>query len=396
MSIGTPFHSRLAPLNRNHQWGDWSGYLSALTYADFHDIEYSAVRNAVGVFDVSPLYKYLVSGPDAAVLVDRIVTRDATKLAVGQVLYTPWCDERGKVVDDGTITRIGETTFRWTAAHPVWRWITMNAGGLDVEVQDVSESTAALAMQGPLSRETLKAATGEDWADVRYFRARSAEIGGVAVDVTRTGYTGDLGYELWIPADGAEAVWDSLAAAGASYGLRPTGLRALDVVRLEAGLILVDVDYVSVLHAETPDHEYSPFEIGLDRLVDFGKRDFVGRRALAAEQAAGGPHRRLAGLVLDWDDVQARFDRHGLPPAISAVVQRDPVPIYARRSQVGRTTSLGWSPMLKQLLALASVDPDHAAPGTRLKVEWSVEGERSTVGATVVELPFLDLERRRT
>ncbi len=287
MSIGTPFHSRLAQLNRNHQWGEWSGYLSALTYADFHDIEYSAVRNAVGVFDVSPLYKYLVSGPDAAVLVDRIVTRDATKLAVGQVLYTPWCDERGKVVDDGTITRIGETTFRWTAAHPVWRWITLNAGGLEVEVQDVSESTAALAMQGPLSRETLKAATGEDWADVRYFRARSTEIGGVAVDVTRTGYTGDLGYELWIPADGAEAVWDSLAETGASYGLRPTGLRALDVVRLEAGLILVDVDYVSVLHAETPDHEYSPFEIGLDRLVDFGKRDFVGRRALAAEQAAG-------------------------------------------------------------------------------------------------------------
>jgi len=396
VSIGTPFHSRLAPLNRHLQWGDWSGYLSSLTYADFHDIEYSAVRNAVGVFDVSPLYKYLITGPDAAELVDRIVTRDARKLAIGQVLYTPWCDERGKVVDDGTVTRIGQTTYRWTAAHPVWRWITMNAGGLDAEVQDVSESTAALAMQGPLSRETLKAATGEEWADVRYFRGRSTEIGGVAVDVTRTGYTGDLGYELWIPADGAEAVWDALAEAGAAYGLRPTGLRALDVVRLEAGLILVDVDYVSVLHAETPDHEYSPFEIGLDRLVDFGKPDFVGRRALAAEQAAGGPHRRLAGLVLDWDDVQARFDRHGLPPAISPVVQRDPVPIYARRSQVGRTTSLGWSPMLKQLVALASVDPGHAAPGTRLKVEWSVEGERSTVGATVVELPFLDLERRRT
>jgi aminomethyltransferase len=396
VSIGTPFHSRLAPLNRQLQWADWSGYLSSLCYADFHDIEYSAVRNAVGVFDVSPLYKYIVSGPDAERLVDRIVTRDATKLAVGQVLYTPWCDERGKVVDDGTITRIAESEYRWTAAHPVWRWITMNAGGLDASVKDVSDATGALAMQGPLSREALAAATGEDWADVRYFRSRPTEIGGVPVDVTRTGYTGDLGYELWVPADGAEAVWDRLAEAGSAYGLRPAGLRALDVVRLEAGLILVDVDYVSVLHAETADHEYSPFEIGLDRLVDFGKRDFVGRRALAAEQAAGGPPRRLAALVLNWDDVQARFDRHGLPPAISAVVQRDPVPVFARRSQVGRTTSLGWSPMLKQLLALASVDPDHAEPGKTLNVEWSVEGERSTVGATVVAPPFLSLERRRT
>ena len=160
MSVGTVFYPRESDVNAHLAWGEWSGYLSALTYADFHDIEYSAVRNAVGVFDVSPLYKYLVSGRDAAELVDRIVTRDARKLAVGQVLYTPWCDERGKVVDDGTVTRIGETTFRWTAAHPVWRWITMNAGGLDVEVRDVSESTAALAMQGPLSRETLKAATG--------------------------------------------------------------------------------------------------------------------------------------------------------------------------------------------------------------------------------------------
>ena len=312
------------------------------------------------------------------------------------MLYTPWCDERGKVVDDGTVTRIGETTYRWTAAHPVWRWITMNAGGLDVEVQDVSESTAALAMQGPLSRETLKAATGEDWADVRYFRARSTEIGGVAVDVTRTGYTGDLGYELWIPADGAEAVWDRLAEAGASYGLRPTGLRALDVVRLEAGLILVDVDYVSVLHAETPDHEYSPFEIGLDRLVDFGKRDFVGRRALAAEQAAGGPHRRLAGLVLDWDDVQARFDRHGLPPAISA---RRPARPGAdlRAALAGRPDDQPGVVADAEAAGRAGVGrsrsrrPGHPAQGRVVGRGRAQHGRRHRSS----QLPFLDLERRR-
>jgi aminomethyltransferase len=237
--------------------------------------------------------------------------------------------------------------------------------------------------------------TGEAWGSLRYFRRRSCTIAGVEVDVSRTGYTGDLGYELWIPAASAVDVWDALFAAGEQHGIRPAGLRALDVVRVEAGLILIEVDYTSVFRAGTSDHEYSPFEIGLGRLVNFEKRSFVGRRALLRERSRGGPRRRLVGLELDWIGIERAFAKHDLPPAVEATVSRDPVPVYSRRGQVGRTTSTCWSPLLKKMVALASVGPRQSEPGTPLEVEWSVEGERGRVDATVVELPFLDLPRRR-
>lgn len=395
MSVGSPFHPRTAPLNRKMQWREWSGYFASSAYADAHDIEYNAVREAAALIDVSPLYKYLVSGPDATRLVDRVITRDATKVAVGRVVYTPWCDENGKVVDDGTIHRLDEQLWRWTAADPQLRWLRQNSAGLDVTITDESESTAALALQGPLSRDVLEAATGESFADLGYFRRRASRIGEIAIDVSRTGYTGDLGYELWIPAGAAVAAWDALMAVGGAYGLRPAGMLALDVVRLEAGLILLEVDYTSARHAMNPDQNYSPFEIGLGRLVDFGKGDFVGRLALERERAAGGPARRLVGLQLDWYDIEGLYSAQGLPPAISPAVDRSPVPVFAGSSQVGRVTSLGWSPILKQALALASVPPRHEARGTTLSVEWTVEGRRGRVGATVVDLPFLDLPRKR-
>jgi aminomethyltransferase len=395
MSVGTPFHERTRPLNRKSAWGEWSGYLAPAAYADAHDIEYNAIRQAAAVIDVSPLYKYVLSGPDAARLVDRVITRDASRLAVGRVLYTPWCDERGKVIDDGTVARLDQTTFRWTAADPCYRWLALNAAGLDVDVADVTEATAALALQGPTSRAVLEAATGEAWGDVRYFGRREAGIAGVAVDVTRTGYTGDLGYELWIPAERGVDVWDALFRAGADYGLRPAGMRALDVVRVEAGLILIEVEYTSVHHAVAAEHEYSPFELGLGRLVDFRKRDFVGRRALLAEHGRGGPPRRLVGLELDWEGIERAFERHDLPPALSPTVDREPIPLLARRRQVGRATSTCWSPTLKKMLALASVSARYEPPGSRVQVEWTVEGERAPIGATVVPLPFLDLSRRR-
>ncbi len=395
MSVGTPFHPRAAALNRKMQWREWSGYWASSVYADFHDIEYNAIREAAAVIDVSPLYKYRLTGPDALRLTDRVITRDASKLAVGQVYYTPWCDEHGKVIDDGTVHRVGEHEIRWTAADPQYRWLTLNAAGLDVTVEDVSESLATLALQGPFSRAVLEAATGESAADLRYFRRRASQIAGVAIDVSRTGYTGDLGYELWIPAEAAPDVWDQLFAVGKAYAIRPAGMLALDVVRLEAGLVLLEVDYTSARHAMNPEQNYSPAEIGLGRLVNLEKADFVGKRALAAEAAAGGPARRLVGLQLDWDDNEALFDAQGLPPAVSPTVDRSPVPVFAGGSQVGKATSHGWSPILKQAIALASVPPRYERTGTRLGVEWTVEGRRGRVGATVVELPFLDLARKR-
>ena len=396
VSVGTAFHPRTSPLNRKMQWREWSGYFASSVYADAHDIEYNAIREAAALIDVSPLYKYLVSGPDALRLVDRVITRDATKLAVGGVIYTPWCDEHGKVVDDGTIHRLDERLFRWTAADPQLRWLRQNSAGLDVTIAEETEATAALALQGPLSREVLEAATKASFADLRYFKRRVSKIGKVKIDVSRTGYTGDRGYELWIPTEGAVAVWDALMKAGEAYGIRPAGMLALDVVRLEAGLILLEVDYTSARHAMNPDQNYSPGEIGLGRLVDLDKADFVGRLALQREAKAGGPARRMVGLQLDWYDIEGLYDAQGLPPAISPSVDRSHVPVFAGGRQVGRATSRGWSPILKQAIALASVPPQYEPLGSRLAVEWTVEGRRGRVGATVVELPFLDLRRKRS
>ncbi|MEX2275354.1 MAG: aminomethyltransferase family protein [Actinomycetota bacterium] len=396
MSVGTAFYPREAQLNVKQVWNEWSGYFSAACYADFHDIEYNAIREAAAVFDATPLHKYLIAGRDALRLVDRVITRDARRLAVDRVYYTPWCDEDGAVVDDGTVARLAETIYRVTSAHPCLRWFEMNATGLDVQIDDVAESTAALALQGALSREVLEAATRQDWTDVRYFGRRKSEIGGVEVDVTRTGYTGDRGYELWLPADGALDVWDALFEAGRDYAIRPIGVRALDVARTEAGLIMVDVDYTSAKAALNDAQRYSPFELGLGKLVDFGGSDFVGRRALQAQQEVGGPPRRLVGLDIDWTGIEAMFARHDLAPEVSPMVTRAEIPLYKDGKQIGRATSTTWGPTIKKMIALASIDATFASIGTRVSVEWTVEGEHGKVGATVVPLPFLDLERKRT
>jgi glycine cleavage system T protein (aminomethyltransferase) len=395
VSVGTAFHPRTSELNSKLSWGEWSGYLSAQVYADFHDIEYNAIREQAALIDVSPLYKYAVKGPDAARLADRVMTRDVSKLRVDRVFYTPWCNEEGKVVDDGTVTRRGENEFFWTAADPTYRWFALNATELDVEIEDVTERIAGVALQGPRSRAILEAATRQDWADVKYFGHRRTEIGGVDVNVTRTGYTGDLGYEVWIPVDAALEVWDELWSAGEPHGIRPAGINALDVSRVEAGLILIEADYTSARHAISQEQMYSPFEIALGRLVDFGKPNFVGRHALELEQRSGGPPRRLAGLELDWSGIEAMYTKHDLPPMVSALVQRNLVPIYRENEQVGRATSIAWGPTIKKMVGFGSLPPSLARPGTRVSVEWSVEGERGMVGATVVELPFLDLARKR-
>jgi aminomethyltransferase len=396
MSVGTAFFERQRELNTKLSWSEWSGYHAAAVFADFVDIEYNAIREAAAVIDVTPLYKYEVNGADAAALLDRVVTRDISAMVVSQVIYTPWCDEEGKVIDDGTVTRLDQTRFRVTAADPSYRWFAMNATGLDVQIDDISEATAGLALQGRLSRHVLERATGQDWFDLRYFRRRPTTIEGFDVDITRTGYTGDLGYELWIPVEGALAVWDRLFEVGADYGIRPAGIQALDICRLEASLILIEAEYTSARHAFAPELKYSPFEIGLGRLVKFDKAaEFTGKRALLAERDAGGPERRLVGLELDWSAIEAMYARHDLAPQISPQVQRAPVPVHKEGVQVGRATSVGWGPTIKKMVGFGSVDKGLTKIGTRLSVEWTVEGERGKVGATVVPMPFLDLDRKR-
>ncbi len=396
MTIGSPLDTRAQALNVQRHWREWSGFFASSTYAADHEIEVNAIRNAVAIIDVSPLFKYRVSGPDAQRLVDRVITRDATKLARGQVYYTPWCDDHGKVIDDGTVSRLDDDSYRWTAADPQIRCLRLNARGLDVRIEETSEQVASLALQGPLSRDVLEAVTGESFGDLSYFRRRASRIGDLDIDVSRTGYTGDLGYELWVDATRATELWDALMETGRAYALRPAGILALDVVRVEAGLILLEVDYTSSMHALIPEQSYSPGEIGLGRLVALDKETpFVGREALRREAKTGGPCRRLVGLDLDWVGMERLYAAQDLTPALSSAAWRQQIPVYAGARQVGRATSGTWSPGLKQNIAIACVEARHEPVGSTLEMEWTVEGRRGRVGATVVPLPFYDPPQKR-
>ncbi len=395
MPVGSPFHTRTSALCTSLSWRDWAGFFAASSYDVHHDREYNAIRNAAALIDVSPLFKYRVSGKGAVALVDRVVTRDATRLEVGQVAYTHWCDGEGKVIDDGTVSRLGETMFRWTAADPSLRWIRQNGLGLDVEVEDVSETTAALALQGPTSRDILKACVDKgDIGGLRYFRVGPFRIAGIPVEISRTGYTGDLGYEIWVDAARAEALWDALMRAGRPYDITPTGMLALDVARIEAGLILLDVDYVGAKKAFIPAQKSSPYEIGLGRLVRLDKGPFVGQAALRREAERGSP-RQLVGLEVNWADVERLHDEIGLSPQLPATASRASVPVYREGNQVGRASSTTWSPTLKKMIALATVSSDAAKVGGRLEMEFTVEHRRRHVGVTVARLPFFDPPRKR-
>ncbi len=393
MPVGTPFHDRTLPLARSLNYREWAGYYAPSSYATVHEHEYHALRHACGLIDISPLFKYRLSGPDAAAVIDRIITRDVTRLGPGQVLYTPWCDEHGRVIDDGTVSCLDEQRYRWTAAEPNLRWILQQAVGRRVIVEDVSERTAALALQGPTSAGVLRAAASADIDALKYFRVTPGTIAGRAVDISRTGYTGDLGYEIWMSRDDAIAVWDAIAGVGADFGLQPAGLIALDVARIEAGLLLIDTDFVGVRKAITASRVYTPFEMSLDRLVAFDKPSFIGRDALLAEQRRG-PRRRVVGLIVEWTDVETLYEAVGLPPLAQATASREVLPVFANGQQVGRVTSSTWSPMLKQMIALATVDAPFAGVGAVVEVEHTVDAVRHRVRARVSQTPFFNPPRK--
>jgi aminomethyltransferase len=395
MPIGTCFHTRTAALCESMSWRDWAGYFAVSSYEVHHEREYNAIRNAAALIDVSPLFKYRVSGRDATRLVDRVVTRDVPKMKSGQVSYTHWCDGRGKVIDDGTVSRLDEDVYRWTAAEPNLRWIHMNSHGLQVTVEDISDRLGALALQGPTSRAILESCVeGADIARLKYFRVTPARLRGVPVEISRTGYTGDLGYEIWVPWEKGEAVYDALMDVGRPYDITPTGMLALDVARIEAGLILLDVDYVSARKALIPSQQYSPYEIGLGRLVNLEKAPCIGQQALRAE-AKRGPARQLVGLEVDWDHLDRLHDAAGLPPQLPLTASRVAVPVYRGGKQVGKATSSTWSPTLKKMIALATLASDQAQTGARLEMELTVNHERKRVGVTVKPLPFFDPPRKR-
>jgi aminomethyltransferase len=393
LPIGTAFHERTLPLCYSMNYREWSGYYAVSVYEVHHEHEYNAIRNAAALIDISPLYKYRVTGKDATRLVNRVITRDVNKVSVGQVIYCCWCDEQGKVIDDGTVSRLEENTYRWTAADPSLRWFHQNSLGLDVTIEDISEQVAALALQGPTAASLLKQVAEADISQLKYFRVTSGKIAGVPVDISRTGYTGDLGYEIWLPWNDAVKVWDAINAKGKAFDLHATGMLALDVARVEAGLLLIEVDYTSSKRALIESQKYSPYELGFGKMVHLGKESFVGRTALVRDEKAGVA-RQLVGLEISWPEVEQLFDAEGMPPQTPATTSRVHVPVYFGGKQVGKATSTTWSPLLKKMIALASVKTECAPLGTKLQLELTVEAVRRQVTATVVKLPFYNPPRK--
>jgi len=393
----TPFHSRTNALCESQSWVEWSGYLSAQTYEMDHIHEYNAIRLGAGLFDVSPLFKYFIRGRDAVALMNRVITRDASKCAVGQIIYTAWCDDEGKIIDDGTVARLGDDLFRMTAATPTLCWLQDNAFGMDVEIEEVTDAYGALALQGPTSRDLLKQLTDADISELKYFRMLETKLAGVPVNISRTGYTGDLGYEIFAEPDHCEKIWDALIEEGVSYKLMPAGMVALDMVRIEAGMLLLDADFHSASTAMFEVEKTSPYELGLGWMVNLNKDHFVGHEALRREKARG-PASCTVGLEIDVLALEKIFVQNSMPLQLPYQSWVDAIPIYSdsdQRDHIGRATSGTWSPVMKKYAVIGRVKPEYAKIGSKVYVEQTVEARRSGVSATVVEMPFFDPPRKR-
>jgi len=391
----TPFHARTSALCQPQNWRRWAGYFVVGSYELTIDREYWALRNAAALIDVSPLMKYIIKGRDAARLLDRVVTRNIQKMNVGQVYYTGWCDDEGKLIDDGTVARLDETTFRLTAAEPNLRWLTMNAVSLDVEIEDQTNSVAALSLQGPNSRVVLNRVCESNIEGLKYFRLMKNKLGDGEVTISRTGYTGDLGYEIWMNAQDALKVWDALMAAGRDYGIAPVGILALDMARVEAGLFMLDVDYTSASHAWIEAQKSSPFELGLDWTVALDKPSyFVGRRALEREKKEGSAW-KLVGVEVDWVGMEKLYAEVGLPPQIPATAIRASLPVLVGNVQVGYASTASWSPLLKKYIALAHLQKPYFEIGADVRMEITVEHQRKHAPAKVVKTPFYEPEWKK-
>jgi len=379
-------------------WKEWAGYHAVSSYQVLHDSEYFAFRNSAGLLDVTPLFKYHVHGKDAESYLSQIMVKDITKLGVGRVSYLCWCTHEGKVVDDGTVMRRGKEDFFVTSADPCFSWFSRFLRGYDVGLEDVSEQIGGLALQGPTSRDILRQICDANLDELRFFGTTKARADGFDLWISRTGYTGDLGYEIWVENQHALRLWDALIAAGRPYALRPAGLNALDVCRVEAGLILKNVDYYNALHVIIPARQSSPYELSLGWTVNLDRAPFNGRVALAREKQAGSQW-AIVGLDLDWPEIEALHAQHSLPPEIGNTAWRTSIPIYSDRSrkkQIGYATSGTWSPILKKNIALATITSGYHKPGMKVQIELTVEHRRYTVTATVHKPQFFDPERKRS
>jgi aminomethyltransferase len=390
----TPFHSRTAALMQADQWRRWAGYSVASSYEMTHDREYLAMRNACVLIDVSPLCKYRITGVDSLKFLNRLVTRDVSKCDVGSMMYTPWCDSRGKIIDDGTIAHLTENEYRLTSAEPNQRWLEDNAIAMQVQIEEVSEQLASLSLQGPRSRELLMTLCDAPLGSLKYYQYSDTKIAGIPVTISRTGYTGDLGFELWMQADKAESVWDALVNAGRSFALQPAGIWALDVARIEAGLIMLDIDYTPANKAINESQCSTPLELGLQWAVSWKKGNFVGRKSLWEEKQRGS-NTLLVGLEIDHKEFERQHHELGLPVPYPFTAWRSVVPLYVGNVQVGYATSGVWSPTLKKYIALAHLQPKYTTIGTLVTIDMNVDRYRRSFNAKVTALPFFNPPRKK-
>lgn len=398
MPIKTPFHERTAAHNHNLDWKDWGGYFVANSYNKVNDFEYFAFRHSAGLIDITPLFKYKVTGKDAAQFLSRIIVKDISKLKLNQGTYCCWCDDQGRVVDDGTVMRFGEDEYFVTAADPSFSWFSRFVKRLDVHIEDVTDSICGLAIQGPMSRGILKQMCDADLDSLKFFWTTSARADGFKFKISRTGYTGDLGYELWVDNENALQLFDAVWNAGQNYNIRMSGIAALDIARIEAGLVMNGVDYHSSLHALTPDQMSTPFELGLGWTVNLDREPFIGQRALKKEKTEGSRWATV-GLDINWPDLEALYHQHGLPPHTEAGAWRKSIPVYAssnKSNQIGYATSGTWSPTLKKNIALTTIRSEFASPGTEVWFEVTVEHQRHAIRATVNKPQFYNPERKRS
>ena len=392
----TPFHDRLSQLNTSGLYTHWQGYLSALRYGSAPKHEYFAVRNSVGVFDTSPLYKYWIRGRDAERFLAGVLLRDIRACPPGRALYTMWCDDRGFVMEDGVVFRHSDTEFLMTAARPNLGYLQDLVGRLSVELEDVTEAYGVLAVQGPRSRDVLARLSGEVEA-LRFFELAQTKIASAPVIVSRTGYTGDLGYELTVPADQAIDVLDAVLEAGEGHGMRPFGEEALMMLRIEAGLALVDVEFHNSRLVFTDDDRFTPKELGMGwmlRGLD-DDRAFVGRDAIRRELAEGTSRWTSVGLIVDWQDWNRLYRDAGLlPPKDERPLPYESMLYDDDGSQIGHATSFMYSPVLQRHIGLARVRPHLAKAGTQVHLELTVNHHTTRVLARTARTPLFNPERK--
>lgn len=394
----TPFHARLSELNDQHLYTHWQGTLSPLRYSHAPKHEYFAVRNSVGVFDTSPLYKYAVTGPDAERLLQGALVRDIRTCRPGQAHYTAWCDDRGFVMHDGVVFRHSADEFLLTAGRPAMSWFQELGSGMRVELEDVTERYAMLAVQGPRSR-TVLAGLMPEAETLGYFDHVPAKVAGAGVTLSRTGYTGDLGFEITVAADDAVAVLDAVLEAGRPHSIRPFGEEALMTLRIEAGLPLVDIEWHDARLTFSDADCVTPKELGFGwmlRGVRDGSRRFVGSEAIRRELVDGTSRWATTGIVVDADDWDRLYREADLfPPKSEHPWPYESMILDDDRAEVGYCTSFVYSPMLQRHIGIARVRPDLAAAGTDLRLELAVNHHNTTVRVATTSMPFFDPERKR-